>query len=85
MLKEDSYEPMYPKLYIDLFRSFERSSEVFVAMSFEKKFDERWSKIFRPAIKACKLKPFRLKESIKSDSIPTRNSGSHRWSEINFS
>ncbi len=61
---------MFPKLYIDLFRSFERRQEVFVAMPFKKQFEERWLKIFRPSIKASKLTPSRLKESVKGDSIP---------------
>lgn len=61
---------MYPKLYIDAFRSFPRVPEVFVAMPFRKDFDHRWKNIFSPAIKKVGLMPFRVKESIRSDSIP---------------
>lgn len=61
---------MYPKLYLDAFRSFERTPEVFVAMPFASQFENRWRKLFRPAIISCQLKPFRIKENIVGDSIP---------------
>lgn len=61
---------MYPKLYIDGFRSFERKPEVFVAMPFASQFENRWKKIFQPAISSCQLKPFRGKENLVCDSIP---------------
>ena len=61
---------MYPKVYIDLFRPFERAVEVFVAMPFSTKFETRWKDIFEPAIVACNLKPYRTKEVLVSDSIP---------------
>lgn len=60
---------MYPKIYMELFRSFERTPEVFVAMPF-KGFEKRWRSIFKPAILSCKLKPYRVKERFVSDSIP---------------
>jgi hypothetical protein len=61
---------MYPKVYIDLFRPFERAVEVFVAMPFSSEFETRWKDIFEPAIVACNLKPYRTKEVLVSDSIP---------------
>jgi len=61
---------MYPKVFIDVFRNFDRTPEVFVAMPFSKKFEPRWVNIFKPAIQECKFKPFRVKENIVGDSIP---------------
>lgn len=61
---------MYPKIYIDLFRSFDRTIEVFVAMPFSSQFEPRWKDIFKPAIVSCDLKPYRTKERLVSDSIP---------------
>jgi hypothetical protein len=60
---------MYPKIYMDLFRSFEREQEVFVGMPFSSKFELRWKEIFEPAILSCSLKPYRTKELVVSDSI----------------
>ena len=60
---------MYPKHYIDLFRSFDRNPEVFVAMPFSKQFESRWKLIYSPAINNCSLKPYRTKEECVSDSI----------------
>ncbi len=61
---------MYPKIYIDLFRSFDRTPEVFVAMPFSEEFEPRWKSIFKPAIKSYNLKPYRVKERLVGDSIP---------------
>lgn len=61
---------MYPKIYIDLFRSFDRMPEVFVAMPFSSQFESRWKEIFVPAIDSCDLKPYRTKELLVSNSIP---------------
>jgi len=61
---------MYPKIYIDLFRAFDRTPEVFVAMPFSSEFEPRWKDIFKPAIVSCGLKPYRTKERLVSDSIP---------------
>ena len=61
---------MYPKIYIDLFRSFDRKQEVFVAMPFSSQFETRWKEIFVPAIKYCNIKPYRTKELLINNSIP---------------
>lgn len=61
---------MYPKIYIDLFRSFDRTPEIFVAMPFSPQFETRWKEIFVPAIKSCDIKPYRTKELLVSNSIP---------------
>ena len=62
---------MYPKAYLDLFRDFERKPQVFVATPFSNRFEPRWTKIFRPAIEDCSLKPLRIKDKVIGDSIPT--------------
>jgi hypothetical protein len=61
---------MYPKIYIELFRSFDRTPEVFVAMPFSKEFEPRWKSIYKPAILSCNLKAYRVKERLVGDSIP---------------
>jgi len=60
---------MYPKIYIDLFRSFDRIPKVFVAMSFSPQFESRWKEIFGPVIVSCSLEPYRTKEILVSNSI----------------
>lgn len=62
---------MYPKTYIDSFRTFERTNEVFVAMSFADKFLERWENIFQPAVTEAGLQAYRVDIRIVSDSILT--------------
>jgi len=62
---------MYPKFYHDVFRDFDRSEEIFVAMSFASEFEDRWIDIFSPAIEACNLKPHRVDVRRVSESILT--------------
>jgi len=62
---------MYPKFFLEYFREFERSNEVFVAMPFGKECESRWESIFHPAIEAVGLVPYRVTESQISDSILT--------------
>ncbi|MHC4686160.1 MAG: hypothetical protein ACYTEW_17855 [Planctomycetota bacterium] len=62
---------MYPKLYLDYFRDFNRTSEVFIAMPFAKEFEPRWKNIIRPGIEATGLKPYRVDVRRISDSILT--------------
>ena len=62
---------MYPKTYLDNFRSFERRSEVFVAMPFGDEFESRWQSVFSPAIKKKTLEPYRVDVREVSDSILT--------------
>lgn len=61
---------VYPKYYNDLFRSFDRTAEIFVGMPFAKEFEARWKDIIKPAIRSCDLKPYRVKQRVVSDSIP---------------
>jgi len=60
---------MYPKIYFDYFREFDRKSEVFVAMPFTNDFNHRWTEIFIPGIKKVGLIPVRVDFSTVSDSI----------------
>jgi len=61
---------MYPKVYADYFRGFDRVPEVFVGMPFSKEFEPRWRHIFKPAITSLGLRAHRVKERLVSDSIP---------------
>ena len=67
---------MYPKHYIGLFPPFPRNNRVFVAMSFDEQFNDRWENVLVPAIESQKvdgtsLKPHRVDTKHISDSILT--------------
>ncbi len=62
---------MYPKIYLDSFRDFVRTDEVFVAMPFADEFEDRWKEIFCPAIANQALDPYRVDIRVVSDSILT--------------
>lgn len=62
---------MYPKLYIDLFRRFPRTDEVFVAMPFAEEFEPRWHEIYQPSVLSLGLEPYRVDGRRVSDSILT--------------
>lgn len=63
---------MYPKHFLDYFREFETTDEVFVAMPFgEEAAERRWEEIFVPAIEAVDLEPYRIDTREVSDSILT--------------
>jgi hypothetical protein len=67
---------MYPAEILNLFLPFARTNQVFVAMSFDKRFDWAWDRVFRPAIAdllvdRTPLSAFRVNLSRKSDSIIT--------------
>lgn len=67
---------MYPHNFFTLFPPFPRKNIVFVAMSFDSKFDKRWEDVIIPAIKSTTydgnpLKPCRVDISTASDSIIT--------------
>lgn len=61
---------MCPKTYLDYFREFETTNEVFVAMPFAKEFQPRWKEAFVPAIREVGLKEYRVDVRMISDSIP---------------
>ena len=67
---------MYPTNYFSLFPPFPREDKIFVAMSFDKKFDQRWNNVILPAIKNIQvngktLDPIRVDTRLVSDSILT--------------
>ena len=66
---------MYPQNFFSLFPPFPRNNDVFVAMSFDERFDSRWENVIKPAFKeqinGVSLNPYRVNLSNISDSIPT--------------
>lgn len=62
---------MYPLDVFNLFPPFPRNEKVFVAMSFDKKFDNRWNNVIEPAICEVGLEPYRVDKKTISDSIIT--------------
>ena len=67
---------MYPANYFGLFPPFPREETVFVAMSFDTRFEFRWSEVIAPAINRVvvngkKLDPIRVDGRRISDSILT--------------
>jgi len=67
---------MYPAEILNLFPPFAHTEQVFVAMSFDKRFDCAWDRVFRPAVAALSadrtpLSAFRVNLTRKSDSIIT--------------
>jgi|LGVF01.2.fsa_nt_gb hypothetical protein len=67
---------MYPQNFFSLFPPFPRNNNVFVAMSFDKKFDSRWKTVIDPTIRKVQingvsLNPYRVDVSRISDSILT--------------
>lgn len=67
---------MFPSSYFQLFPPFPREDKVFVAMSFDHRFDARWSDVIAPAIRRVErndvaLEPIRVDARNISDSILT--------------
>jgi len=62
---------MYPKRYLDDYRTFSRTNRVFVAMPIKPAFEKRWERVFSPAIKKVGLKPWRADSRSSGDSIQT--------------
>lgn len=62
---------MYPLDVLNLFPPFPRNDNVFVAMSFDKKSDNRWNNVIEPAIREVGLEPYRVDKKTISDSIIT--------------
>lgn len=67
---------MYPANYFGLFPPFPRENTVFVAMSFDPRFDARWSKVIVPGIRSVQvngksLEPVRVDVRRISESILT--------------
>lgn len=69
---------MYPSTYFGLFPPFPRDDRAFVAISFDKQFDARWTNVIDPAIRAVpngtdgpSLQPHRVDLRKVSDSVLT--------------
>ena len=62
---------IYPLDVFNLFPPFPRNNNVFVAISFDNKFDDRWKNVIVPAIKEVGLEPCRVDMKTISDSIIT--------------
>lgn len=62
---------MFPRRYLDEFRTFYRSDRVFVAMPMSPAFEQRWRRLFRPAIVRVGLEPWRADMRKSGDSIQT--------------
>jgi hypothetical protein len=62
---------MYPLDVFNLFPPFPRNDNAFVAMSFDKKSDNRWENVIEPAIREVGLEPYRVDKKTISDSIFT--------------
>lgn len=60
---------MYPADYFSLFPPFPRNNRVFVAMSFDPVFEDRWDKVIKPAIEENNLDPYRVDTTKVSNSI----------------
>lgn len=62
---------MYPATWLGLFPPYPRSPRVFVAMSFDPRFRERYEVVIAPAVADVGLEPYRVDASNASDSIIT--------------
>jgi hypothetical protein len=67
---------MYPNTFFNLFPAFPRDFKVFVAMSFDPRFDSRWKNVIAPAVRNVQvnefpLEPYRVDVRRVSDSILT--------------
>ena len=67
---------MYPATFFGLFPPFQRTDRVFVAMSFDARFDDRWAQILEPAItnitiEGRELTAHRVDLSRRGDSVLT--------------
>jgi hypothetical protein len=67
---------MYPNTFFNLFPSFPRDYRVFVAMSFDPRFEPRWENVIAPAVRNVQrneipLEPYRADVRRISDSILT--------------
>lgn len=67
---------MFPSAYFSLFPAFPRNNKVFVAMSFDSRFDQRYSAVIEPALRGIEvngrpLEPYRVDTRTISDSILT--------------
>lgn len=69
---------MHPRIFLDSFWRNDLRDEVFVAMSFDKKYDSRWSDVIVPAVEAEPLSG----RSMKASRVDIRRSGDSILTEI---
>ncbi len=69
---------MHPRMFLDSFWRNDLRDEIFVAMSFDKKFDDRWARIFTLAIEGDVL----LDRPLKAVRVDIRRSGDSILTEI---
>lgn len=62
---------MYPHHHLTLFPPFPHEPRIFVAMSFDSRFDSRWQNVIAPAIRGVGLEPSRVDTRMVSDSVIT--------------
>lgn len=67
---------MYPANFFSLFPAFPRNQRIFVAMSFDSRFDMRWNNVLDPAVRDIQidglaLEPHRVDLTMSGDSILT--------------
>ena len=62
---------MYPYHYMGLFPPFPREQTIFVAMNFDSRFDDRWQRVIKPAVRSAGLEPKRVDMGQISDSVLT--------------
>ena len=69
---------MHPRTFLESFWRNDLRDEVFVAMSFDEKYDQRWHEVFAPAIEC---KPI-VGRSMKANRVDIRQSGDSILTEI---
>ena len=70
---------MHPRVFLDNFWRNDIRNEVFVAMSFDLRFERRWEAIFRPAIESISVGG----QQLRAIRVDIRKSGDSILSEIN--
>lgn len=70
---------MHPRVFLDTFWRNDIRNEVFVAMSFDPRFDRRWDGIFRAAIESIAIGG----QQLNAVRVDIRKSGDSILSEIN--
>lgn len=69
---------MHPRIFLDNFWRNDIRNEIFVAMSFDSRYDARWEQIFRPAIESITFKD----SNLKGVRVDIRKSGDSIISDI---
>ena len=70
---------LHPRVFLDTFWRNDIRNEIFVAMSFDARFDRRWQAIFRLAIESISVNG----QQLKAVRVDIRKSGDSILSEIN--